>query len=141
MMVFRLSKAQFARDLSGRGAQIAGGRWNSKGIPMVYTSQSRALCTVEIAVHTPLGNIPEDYVLVSVFIPDHLIIKELQEKELPARWYAFPHPHSTQKIGDRFINGKKTSCAEGSLGSCSGRVQFPAESSASRIREYFNSFC
>lgn len=107
MIVFRLSRAQFARDLSGRGAQIAGGRWNSKGIPVVYTSQSRALCTVEIAVHTPLGNIPDDYVLVSVLIPDHLIIKELQEKDLPARWYTFPHPPSTQEIGDRFITGKK----------------------------------
>ncbi|MGB9747485.1 MAG: RES family NAD+ phosphorylase [Bacteroidales bacterium] len=107
MMVFRISKAQFARDLSGRGAQITGGRWNSKGVPMVYTSQSRALCTVEIAVHTPLGNIPDDYMLVSLFIPAQLGMMELQEKELPARWFLFPHPHSTQEIGDKFITAKK----------------------------------
>ena len=31
MIVFRLSKAQFANDLSGKGAELVGGRWNSRG--------------------------------------------------------------------------------------------------------------
>ena len=54
MKVFRLCKAKFANDLSGLGAEKSGGRWNSKGVAMVYSSESRALCTTEIAVHTPL---------------------------------------------------------------------------------------
>ena len=40
MIVFRLSKAQFANDLSGKGAELVGGRWNSRGNAMLYTSQS-----------------------------------------------------------------------------------------------------
>ena len=44
MIVFRLSKAQFANDLSGKGAELVGGRWNSRGNAMLYTSQSIALC-------------------------------------------------------------------------------------------------
>ena len=64
MKVYRLSKAQFANDLSGKGAELAGGRLNSKGLPMLYTSSSRALCTAEIAVHTPLGIVPTDYVII-----------------------------------------------------------------------------
>ena len=55
MIVYRLSKSKYSADLSGKGAEKAGGRWNSKGVAMVYTSASRALCTAEVAVHVPLG--------------------------------------------------------------------------------------
>lgn len=107
MIVFRLSKARYAADVSGKGAEIAGGRWNSKGTAIVYTSESRALCTTEIAVHTPLGILPLDYVLVVITIPNSITIKELKESELPADWNSLPHSHSTQKIGDAFINEVK----------------------------------
>ena len=61
MIVYRLCKSIYKKDLSGKGAEIAGGRWNSKGYAILYTSESRSLCTAEIAVHTPLGNVPADY--------------------------------------------------------------------------------
>ena len=70
MIVFRLSSSKYAKDLSGKGAEKSGGRWNSKGIALVYTGQSRALCTAEIAVHTPLGNIPLGYEIISIEILD-----------------------------------------------------------------------
>lgn len=105
MIVYRLSKAQYAGDLSGKGAEIAGGRWNSKGVAMLYTSQSRALCTTEIAVHTPLGILPKDYQLISLHIPDELKIKEL--KSLPKDQYYFPHTIFTREIGDDFIKKGK----------------------------------
>ena len=43
MIVYRLSKSKYSADLTGKGAEKAGGRWNSKGVAMVYTSTSRAL--------------------------------------------------------------------------------------------------
>lgn len=103
MIVFRLSKSKYAKDLSGKGAEKSGARWNSKGVALLYTSESRALCTTEIAVHTPLGNIPLDYKIISIEIPGEIIIKELTETELPGDWKSFPHPHSTQEIGDEFV--------------------------------------
>jgi RES domain-containing protein len=103
MIVFRLSKSKYARDLSGRGSENSGGRWNSKGVPLIYTSESRALCITEIAVHTPLGNIPFDYCCISFEIPDHLNIGELKVKDLPVDWKSFPHRRSTKEIGDRFV--------------------------------------
>ena len=103
MIVYRLSKAMYASDLSGKGAEKAGGRWNSKGTAMVYTGESRALCTTEIAVHTPLGNLPIDYTMVSIEIPDDVQLSELSDSELPADWRMFPHPHSIQETGDKFI--------------------------------------
>jgi RES domain-containing protein len=109
MIVYRLSKAIYASDLSGKGAELAGGRWNSKGTAMVYTGESRALCTAEIAVHTPLGNLPIDYCMVSIEIPEHVRICELSGSELPSDWRLFPHPHTTQETGDIFI--RENTCA------------------------------
>lgn len=74
MIVFRLSKQMYADDLSGKGAEIAGGRWNSRSRAMLYTSQSVALCVTEIAVHVPLGIIPENYMLIHIKIPDNEIL-------------------------------------------------------------------
>jgi RES domain-containing protein len=103
MIVFRLTKSSYQNDLSGRGAEIYGGRWNSKNTPMIYTSQSRALCVAEIAVHSPLGIIPKDYFLITIEIPDTCKIKQISESELPAGWSSIPHIHQTQQIGDIFI--------------------------------------
>lgn len=101
--VYRLSKSRYSHDLSGRGAEIGGGRWNSKGVAMLYTSESRALCTTEIAVHTPLGNVPTDYDLVTIEIADIAAIKEVYHTDLPADWKSLPHANATQEIGDQFI--------------------------------------
>lgn len=108
MIVFRLSKSAYANDLSGRGAEKAGGRWNSKGTAIVYTSESRALCTTEIAVHTPLGILPLDYVIIAIEIPNTVPVTELKTSALPADWKSLPHSHSTQEIGDAFVTEEKT---------------------------------
>jgi RES domain-containing protein len=105
MIVFRLSKAKYSRDLSGTGAEKSGGRWNSKGIPMIYTAESRALCTTEIAVHIPLGNLPLDYELIILEIPESIRISELKTTDLPKTWKT--HSNATQKAGDTFIQEGK----------------------------------
>ncbi len=107
MIVYRLSRSKFKNDLSGRGAEMAGGRWNSKGVPMLYTSKSIALCTVEIAVHMPLGIIPLDYYRIRIELPDHTPIKELSSERLPENWRTFPHSNATQEVGDEFVQEEK----------------------------------
>jgi RES domain-containing protein len=102
MIVFRLCKSRYADSLTGLGAEKAGGRWNDKGIAVIYTSESRALCTAEIAVHTPLGNIPDDYQLVKIEIPEHSILA-MKTSNLPPDWRSFPYPVSTRDLGNEFI--------------------------------------
>ncbi len=102
MKAYRLCKCKWARDLSGRGAETAGGRWNSKGVPVLYTAGSRALATVEVAVHTPLGNLPEDYCMVTLELPDGPIAA-IKQKDLPADWNSWPAPVTIKQFGDSFI--------------------------------------
>ena len=107
MIVFRLSKPAYAEDLSGRGAELSGGRWNSKGVALVYTSESRALSTTEIAVHTPLGIIPDDYKLISIEIPDKVKILELKIIDLSKDWKSIPYKSSSQQLGNNFVKEEK----------------------------------
>ena len=70
MIVYRITKAIFKNDLSGKGAEKAGARWNAKGIALLYTAGNRALALAEMAVHLPFGILPKNYYLLSIFIPD-----------------------------------------------------------------------
>ena len=101
MRAFRLCKDRYATDLSGRGAERAGGRWNSKGVPMVYTGTSRALCVVEMAVHLPLGILPEGYAMVEIALPDYAV-RSVDLTALPPDWNAIPAGRATQVLGDAF---------------------------------------
>lgn len=103
MEVYRLSREKYASHLSGAGAAIKGARWNSPGIELIYTAQNRSLAMAEVAVHFTLATLPGDYVMVTIHIPDTIATKEINEKDLPADWRAFPHPASTQKFGDKLV--------------------------------------
>ena len=54
MRVWRLTRPAFERTaLSGEGASLWGGRWNSPGRPVVYCAGSPALAILESFVHLP----------------------------------------------------------------------------------------
>lgn len=103
MQVFRLAREAFAHSLSGKGAALYGGRWNSPGIDMIYTAGNRSLAMAEVAVHLTLATLPPDYRMITIFIPDSVAIKKMRVSQLPEQWQSFPPPVQTQIIGDRFI--------------------------------------
>lgn len=61
----------------------------------------------EIAVHFTLATLPDDYVMITIFVPDDIATKEVLETDLPINWKDFPHPVSTQKFGDEFVMENK----------------------------------
>lgn len=103
MEAYKLSRAKFATPLSGKGAAIKGARWNSIGVELIYLASNRSLAMAEVAVHFTLATIPSDYVMQTIYIPDNISIKKLNESALPKDWNTFPHPASTQSIGDKFV--------------------------------------
>lgn len=74
MIVYRIAKRSRIEDLTGKGAEIAGGRWNDIGTPALYTSTSLALCFCEILVHSDRDLMPTDMCYAKIAIPDDLII-------------------------------------------------------------------
>ncbi|MEO8116447.1 MAG: RES family NAD+ phosphorylase [Bacteroidota bacterium] len=107
MEAYRLSRKKFAAVLSGKGAALKGARWNSTGVEIIYTAANRSLAMAEVAVHFTLATIPEDYMMITIFIPDNIPIKKLRMKDLPSGWNIFPPPLTTQAIGNKFIAENK----------------------------------
>jgi len=107
MEAFRLSREKYASTLSGKGAAIRGARWNSVGVEIIYTASNRSLAMAEVAVHLTLATIPDDYLILTIYLPDDISLQKLTEKDLPPDWNTFPHPASTQAIGNKFIAENK----------------------------------
>lgn len=107
MIVFRIALAKYAGDLSGKGAELNGGRWNSKGLPMVYTSENRSLSMAEVAVHLPVGLIPEGFQIVAIDIPDEISIQTVSAGQLSRNWNSYPFRAETVSVGDDFLRKMK----------------------------------
>ena len=107
MEAYRLSRKKFAASLSGKGAALKGARWNSIGVELIYTASNRSLAMAEVAVHFTLATLPSDYMMTTIFIPDDISLQKLNVSDLPTDWNTFPHPSTTQTIGDQFIADNK----------------------------------
>jgi RES domain-containing protein len=70
MQAWRICRQPFA-DLSGEGARLHGGRWNSPGRPLIYAAETAALAVLEVRVHLDLAwdLLPDDYVLIAMDLP------------------------------------------------------------------------
>ncbi|RCH54112.1 RES domain-containing protein [Mucilaginibacter hurinus] len=106
MIVYRITNCEYAGDLSGMGARLFGGRWNSEGRSMLYTASSRSLAVLEILVHLPPLMIPDNYCAVEIEIPDNNI-KTLNIANLSPGWQDVAATDETRKTGDKFINERK----------------------------------
>ena len=101
MIVYRIAKSKYIYDLTGTGARLYGGRWNQKGTGIIYTSETRALATVEFLVHVPLSMVPDDLQIASIQIPDG-IVYDTPLSDLPGNWKNFPAPVDLAEIGTRW---------------------------------------
>ncbi|WP_430410119.1 RES family NAD+ phosphorylase [Kordia sp.] len=106
MIVYRVCSSKYATNISGESSRKQkNNRWNSFGTPMLYTSDSPALCAVEIHQYLPPSFIPVDYSLLKIEIPDedHLLIDEaFFEDKVWIDQLAI-----TQRFGDFFIEKKE----------------------------------
>jgi RES domain-containing protein len=105
---WRICRRRFAADAAtGEGARLFGGRWNSRGVRVVYASASLALAAVETFVHVEPNLIPADLVSIEGEIPAALAIRKLDPAVLPARWYE-SRDESLQRFGDEWIRSGET---------------------------------
>src|SRR4051812_43027487 len=105
---YRIVRAQYAGDaFNGEGARIYGGRWNEVGTPVVYTSASISLCTLEMLVHLRETRILSGYVLFHVHI-DERLVTSIDRSTLPSNWREYPAPHALAALGAEWIRGGKS---------------------------------
>lgn len=105
MRLWRICRARFASaaaTASGEGARLFGGRWNSRGVSVVYTSTSLALAAVETFVNLEPNLAPDDYVSIALDVPDSLATERIETKTLPGDWYRGRN-EGLRKLGDEWI--------------------------------------
>jgi RES domain-containing protein len=108
MRLWRICRAIHAAGaFSGDGARLYGGRWNSQGVPMIYTSPSLALAAIETFVHLEPNLRPDDLVSIRAEIPDDVATERLDLRSLPRRWHEL-RDESLRTFGDRWIRTGKT---------------------------------
>lgn len=99
---WRVVKARHAATaFTGEGAARTGGRWNSRGVRMVYASETLSLAALETLVHlNPPVLLP--YVCFRIEL-DLDGIETLPNADLPPDWRDEPGPVSTRRLGDRWL--------------------------------------
>jgi RES domain-containing protein len=107
MILWRLTRRPYA-DLSGRGGELADGRWHTRGRPVVYCAASAALAVLEVRVHLdlPLDLLPDDYVLMKIEAPDDLEVQTVASYDLPNRWRS--REDLCRPLGDAWLEGYPT---------------------------------
>lgn len=107
MLVYRITRVQFANDLSGEGVRLYGSRWIPAGIPALYAAQNRALAVLEFYAHMPREFAPGRLKLVTIDIPATIKPFVVSLSAMPEYWDKFPVPPEVQSIGaDLFKAGK-----------------------------------
>ena len=83
---WRIVKRKHAKNaFTGEGARIFGGRWNTPGVPLIYTAASQSLAVLEILVHLEAPELLQKYVILEARIEESLIT-DLDQSRLPENW-------------------------------------------------------
>ncbi|MSQ60580.1 MAG: RES domain-containing protein [Betaproteobacteria bacterium] len=105
MILWRLSPARYATlALTGEGASLRGGRWNSRGVKAVYASLDPATTILEALTTFDLAFAPNGgFQLLKLSIPADVQFTEPPLAELPERWADWDSPGAAREYGDVFL--------------------------------------
>jgi RES domain-containing protein len=104
---WRIVKEKHAASaFSGEGAAKTGGRWNSRGVPVVYASATKALAALETLVHLN-PPVPFKYVVFRLQF-DEALIEKVPLNRLTVDWRVEPPPPSTKAVGDDWVRDKRS---------------------------------
>jgi RES domain-containing protein len=94
-----------ANDLSGKGAEVTGGRWNRKGLPVVYAAGTASLAALETIVHFAAAGLPLNRFLVRIDLPDDLweARRVAPGSSLEVGWNAVPPGKVSLDVGDAWL--------------------------------------
>jgi len=106
---YRLCKTRHAASaFTGEGARLNGGRWNSPGKAVVYTSSSLSLATLEVLVHLEDPDVfGKLFSWVSLEIPPE-ILETLEPENLPAGWNADESSQISRAYGDAWLRSSRS---------------------------------
>ncbi len=100
MLVYRITLARYADRLQASGRSA---RWNSDEREVIYTSSSIALACLENIVHRSQLGLSAQFRLLNIMVPDELMVRLVEEDDLPQDWQGYGNMRITQTLGDQWI--------------------------------------
>ncbi len=104
MEVYRITLKKWSNILKASGFP---GRWNSKGVFVIYTSSSRALASLENLVHRSGEGLNKEFGTMEIEIPNNLKVQQIKLSQLSKNWYNYENYSECQKIGDKWVEESK----------------------------------
>ena len=105
MLLYRIEKAQYKDIFPPRGSLFAEGRWNRRGMWVVYTSETVALAKLEALANSG-SKLPENRYLNVIELKEQAPVVQIKEKDLPGDWARVPFRKSLATYIDQIIDSK-----------------------------------
>lgn len=97
---------RFPDGLSCEGARRYGGRWNSKGVAVLYCATSESLAMLELRVHSP-HPYPRTRWKFTLEVPDDALTS-IEAEALPRGWNTLPSGPASKRIGDAWVTANSS---------------------------------
>jgi RES domain-containing protein len=112
LTAWRIVKAQHAATaFDGEGARLYGGRWNSRGLAVVYTAGSPALAALELLVHLGSSGALAAYVTIKCSFDERVVLR-LDRHRLPKDWRSSPAVPELALVGDAWLKDATSAVLE-----------------------------
>ena len=108
MQLYRFALQKFVKDLSGEGAKLYGGRWNSKDNAMLYTASSPSLAMLEFVCNAGSLARTKQTALLTLQLTTKVKIETLSVNDLPVDWQNVPSPDALKRLGDNWMKSGGT---------------------------------
>lgn len=105
MILYRFTRAEYSKDISGEGAKLFGGRWNNKGNAVLYSSVSISLALLELLIHSAAYDEIRVNQLVTIDT-GNIAPTSLELTQLKDGWQN--DVDYSKFIGDEFLRGKSS---------------------------------
>jgi len=109
MKAFRIVHSKWANSLTASGYAA---RWNSSGFFVIYAAENCSLACLENLVHRNGFGTTNDFSLLTILLPDTIIIKQISSNDLPIGWNDTTEKGHLicREIGDHWIRSQDSVC-------------------------------
>lgn len=105
MRVFRIADRRHPL-FDGTGARLVGGRWNSPGRPLIYTSETYAGALLEVLAHANIGRVPATQAWIEIDIPGSVSLETVTAESVLG-WDA-DDQRASRAVGDRWLQESRS---------------------------------
>ena len=109
LTTYRIFKTKYSYAwFDGEGAFRFGGRWNTRGRRLLYSSGTLSLALLEVLVHLEKDEMVPQYSLATLTFDEHLVSDVTEIADLPNDWSGPMLSAEVRAIGDEWCRSLRS---------------------------------